>query len=333
MKKIIYIGLLLFAVQMTHGQSSRTNQIYRPCPGSTTPAKVDVQSGGKIEVKPCTTKGSNGRVTILSSDGLNSTLSEEGASGGLIEIVTGAGGVTTSVAESGSGGNIELTTGRGGASTVAAGNTSGTGGRIELSAGDGGDRTGASGTAGTGGNIIIDAGRGGTGTGGAANGTAGEIRIGTVNRSQIEIGTANSKTIIGDVGGTGNATTLTINDEAGEVAIGGNATLTIGNASPVQFVAGSGPIYLDRTLTTAGTTGNVTINKMAGTVNIAAGAGTAGVTVTNNSVTANSIVYVTARTNDATCAVKNVVPAAGSFVLRTTANCTAETSFGFFVTN
>lgn len=88
-----------------------------------------------------------------------------------------------------------------------------------------------------------------------------------------------------------------------------------------------------RTITTAGTTGNVTINKIAGTVNIAAGAGTAGVTVTNNLVTANSIVYAIARTNDATCSVKSVVPASGSFVLRTTANCTAETSFGFLVTN
>lgn len=88
-----------------------------------------------------------------------------------------------------------------------------------------------------------------------------------------------------------------------------------------------------RTITAAGTTGNVTINKLSGTVNIAAGAGTAGVTVTNSTVTANSIVYAIARTNDATCSVKSVVPASGSFVLRTTANCTAETSFGFLVTN
>lgn len=94
-----------------------------------------------------------------------------------------------------------------------------------------------------------------------------------------------------------------------------------------------GSFYFNRTLTDVGTTGNVTINKIAGTVNIAAGAGTAGVTVTNSTVTANSIVIAIARTNDATCSVKNAVPAAGSFVLRTTANCTAETSFGFIVTN
>ncbi len=88
---------------------------------------------------------------------------------------------------------------------------------------------------------------------------------------------------------------------------------------------------VDQTITTAGTTGNQTINKAAGTVNVAA-AGTT-VTVTNSLVTTSSSVYVTTRTNDTTCSVKNVVPAAGSFVINLTAGCTAETSFGFFVVN
>jgi hypothetical protein len=102
-----------------------------------------------------------------------------------------------------------------------------------------------------------------------------------------------------------------------------------------DIAAGTSPgnWYFDRTITAAGTTGNQTIDKIAGTVNIAAGAGTAGVTVTNSLVNANSIVHVTTRTNDATCYVKNVVPGVGSFVIRTVANCTAETSFGFLVTN
>lgn len=103
--------------------------------------------------------------------------------------------------------------------------------------------------------------------------------------------------------------------------------LRIGNLSS------SGSLEVDRTITAAGTTGNQTINKLAGTVNIAAGAGTAGVTVTNSKATANSIIFAVARTNDATCSVKNVVPAAGSFVIRMDANCTAETSVGFLVTN
>lgn len=106
-----------------------------------------------------------------------------------------------------------------------------------------------------------------------------------------------------------------------------------GNTQIGGTAATSGLLEIARTLTDVGTTGNVTINKLSGTVNIAAGAGTAGVTVTNSLVNANSIVYAVARTNDATCSVKNVVPGAGSFVLRTTDNCTAETSFGFLVTN
>lgn len=91
--------------------------------------------------------------------------------------------------------------------------------------------------------------------------------------------------------------------------------------------------FLNRTITAIGTTGNVTINKPAGTVNFAAGAGTAGVTVTSSITTVNSIIATTVRTNDATCSIKNVVASAGSFIIRMTANCTAATSIGFIVTN
>lgn len=87
----------------------------------------------------------------------------------------------------------------------------------------------------------------------------------------------------------------------------------------------------DATNTAAGTTGNQTINKSSGTVNIAA-AGTT-VTVTNSLVTATSIVYAVVRTNDATALIKNVVPAAGSFAINMNVAVTAETSIGFFIIN
>lgn len=89
--------------------------------------------------------------------------------------------------------------------------------------------------------------------------------------------------------------------------------------------------FVDATNTAAGTTGNQTINKAAGTVNVAA-AGTA-VTVTNSLVTANSLVFTTLRTNDATCRMGSTVPAAGSFTINLTAACTAEVSIGFHVIN
>ena len=87
----------------------------------------------------------------------------------------------------------------------------------------------------------------------------------------------------------------------------------------------------DMTITAAATTGDRTINKAAGTVNIAA-AGTT-VTVTNSLVTANSLVFAVIRTNDGTATIKNVVPAAGSFVINLTAAATAEVSIGFYVVN
>lgn len=91
-------------------------------------------------------------------------------------------------------------------------------------------------------------------------------------------------------------------------------------------------ITLDRTITAAGTTGAQTINKLAGTVNFAAAA--ASVVVTDSICTANSLIFTTIRTSDATCvSIKNVVPGAGTFTITMAAACTAETSVGFWVTN
>jgi len=96
-------------------------------------------------------------------------------------------------------------------------------------------------------------------------------------------------------------------------------------------ITSAGGLTLTATNTPAGTTGNQTINRPSGTVNIAA-AGTT-ITVTNSLVTTSSIVFATIRTNDATAVIKNVVPAAGSFTINLNAAATAETSIGFFVIN
>lgn len=99
-------------------------------------------------------------------------------------------------------------------------------------------------------------------------------------------------------------------------------------ATEVLRVKGSGSIVVPVTITAVGTTGNQTINKVAGRVNIAAG-GTS-VVVTNSLVTANSIVLVIAATADATARVTSVVAGAGSFTINTVA-VTAETAFNFLV--
>lgn len=109
-----------------------------------------------------------------------------------------------------------------------------------------------------------------------------------------------------------------------------NPTLTAAaDFRAIEVTAGS--INVTKTITTPGTTGDQTINKLAGTVNIAA-AGTT-VTVTNSLVTANSIIMCTVQTNDTTAVLKNVVPTAGSFVINLNAATTAETAIAFFVIN
>ena len=97
------------------------------------------------------------------------------------------------------------------------------------------------------------------------------------------------------------------------------------------ILTGAGSINLDRTNTAAGTTGNQVIDKMAGSVNIAA-AGTT-ITVTNALVTAASNIFAVVQTGDATALLKNVVPGAGSFVINMNAAVTAETRVAFWVTN
>ena len=92
-----------------------------------------------------------------------------------------------------------------------------------------------------------------------------------------------------------------------------------------------GSLFLLKTVTGVGTTGAQVINKPTGTVNLAST--DTSVVVTNSLVATTSIILATAGTNDATCAVKNVVAAAGSFTINMTAACSAETRVNFLVTN
>lgn len=153
---------------------------------------------------------------------------------------------------------------------------------------------------------------------GVAN--VGLLSLGEFN-NYLDIPDGDTFTIGGISGGLGSM--LTVN----------RFTNTLGMAAVTMDWAPNGPITwkLRRTVTTGGTTGDQTINLMNGTVNFAAAASS--LTVTNSTVNASSIVLATARTNDSTCSVKNVVSGAGSFVINMTAGCTAETSVGFLVLN
>lgn len=96
-------------------------------------------------------------------------------------------------------------------------------------------------------------------------------------------------------------------------------------------IGGTGKISFPQTVTAGGTTGDQTINKASGTVNIAA-AGTT-VTVTNSLCSTTSEIFAVLRTADATATIKNVVPGSGSFVINLGAAATAEVSIGWFIIN
>lgn len=120
----------------------------------------------------------------------------------------------------------------------------------------------------------------------------------------------------------------------------GLGTIATQNANAVAITGGSitgGTVDgltnfgTDTTITPALTVGAQTINKPAGSVNFAAAA--TSLVVTNSLVTANSLVFVTIATNDATARDVWKVNASGSFTIYMDPAPTAETRVDFLVVN
>lgn len=174
-----------------------------------------------------------------------------------------------------------------------------------------------------------------------------DFQIGSVSKVSI-----NSNGALSALAGLTATGTLSFNASGSSntnLCTGSNSgTCTFGNASSLVQVASASispnsnangdlgtstlkwkKLFLDCTLTGSGTTGNQTINKSCGSVRVAATGTT--VTVTDSFVSTNSIITATVATNDATATLKNVVPAAGSFVITLTAAATAETEIRFLV--
>lgn len=156
----------------------------------------------------------------------------------------------------------------------------------------------------------------------ATNSTSGAYKPLNITYTINNTGTASTATATGIFL---NATTTALNGMSHNLM-----DLQVGSTS-LHKVDGAGKILISNTITTGGTTGNQTINKPSGTVNIAA-AGTT-VTVTNSTCTTSSIVYAVIRTNDATAYIKNVVPGSGTFDINLGAAATGEISIGFVVFN
>lgn len=96
-------------------------------------------------------------------------------------------------------------------------------------------------------------------------------------------------------------------------------------------ITGAGGINFSATNTAAGTTGAQTINKSAGSVNVAA-AGTT-LVVTNSLVTTASLVFLQVYGTDATATSARVTVATGSFTIILNAAATNETKVAFRVIN
>lgn len=88
-------------------------------------------------------------------------------------------------------------------------------------------------------------------------------------------------------------------------------------------------LFLDSTF--ASTPGNKTINKACGLVAFAAGASS--LTVTNNLVNGDSLIFAAVQTDDATAVIKNVAKVAGGFTIKLQAPATDETEVAFWVLN
>lgn len=104
---------------------------------------------------------------------------------------------------------------------------------------------------------------------------------------------------------------------------------TIADAATALYGRDGGRIQ--RTITPTGTTGAQTINKRAGSVNFAAGAGS--LVVTNNLVSTFSIITLSIATVDATMTSVVYTPANGSFTITPILAPTAETRVDFIVEN
>lgn len=136
-------------------------------------------------------------------------------------------------------------------------------------------------------------------------------------------------------GSLGSDSTFTFNDATNTLSVSNlDVGVDVGIAGDLGVDGGltvDGDVALAKTITAGGTTGAQTINKTAGSVNFAAAA--TSLVVTNNLVTANSVVIATVATNDSTMKSVQAVAGAGSFTLYANAAATAETRVNFLVIN
>lgn len=103
-----------------------------------------------------------------------------------------------------------------------------------------------------------------------------------------------------------------------------------GRASSAQGAKADSALQpYDKTITPPGTTGNRTINKLAGSVNLASGEDT--LVVTNSFVTTSSVIILSLGSADVTLTSAIAVPSNGFFSITSIAPATSECKIYFLV--
>lgn len=116
---------------------------------------------------------------------------------------------------------------------------------------------------------------------------------------------------------------------SGQVLTSTGSAILWSNDPNLNSVTINTRLSCEATTTAGGTTGDQTINKLAGSVNFAAGASS--LVVTNSLVASTDYIFCTVLTNDTTALIKNVVASSGAFTIRLNAAATAETKVAFLV--
>lgn len=135
--------------------------------------------------------------------------------------------------------------------------------------------------------------------------------------------------------GYGNREGLVVQSQTGNTAatfaINAGGSVSAKGTRAFAWFAESGDITLPKTITAGGTTGAQTINKLTGSVNFAALAGS--LVVTNNLVTSASVINLTKGTNDSTARLGAAVAGSGSFTIHMDVAPAAECRVNFTISN
>lgn len=164
---------------------------------------------------------------------------------------------------------------------------------------------------------------------------------GTRTTTSSENGNVSTKETFNPISGNGSYNSLTLGNTINQTGSATgitrglyvNPTLTAAaDFRAIEITAGR--IVVPSTITATGTTGNQTINKISGKVNAAlSSASMASLIVTNNLVTASSIVFCQMGTNDSAARVTSVVEGAGFFTINYIPSTTLEIVIKFKVIN